>query len=78
MIMRQTLNSVCLLHSKREQKERRGGPVAAEDGNGGFKREKDLLLFRISRDPTVDRLREKKESCSTRSGLRVDTGFEEF
>ena len=56
----------------------RGGPVAAEDGNGGFKREKDLLLSRISRDPTVGSLRDKKESCSTLSGLRVDTGFEEF
>ena len=56
----------------------RGGPVAAEDGNGGFKIENDLLLSKISRDPTVGSLRDKKESCSTRSGLRVDTGFEEF
>ena len=56
----------------------RGGPIAAEDGNGGFKREKDLFLSRISSDLTVDSLRDKKESCSTRSGLRVDTGFEEF
>ena len=55
-----------------------GSSVAAEDGNGGFKRKKDLFLSKISRDPTVDSLRDKKESCSTRSGLRVDTGFEEF
>ena len=26
---------------------RGGGPVAAKDGNGGFKREKDLILSRI-------------------------------
>ena len=56
----------------------RGGPVAAEDGNGGFKREKDLLLSRISRDLTFGSLRDKKENRSTRSGLLVDTGFEEF
>ena len=29
-------------------------------------------------DPTVGSLRDKNESCSTRSGLRVDTGFEDF
>ena len=40
--------------------------------------ERERLLSKISRDPTVGRLREKKESCFTRSGLRVDTGFEEF
>ena len=60
------------------RKEMRGGPVAAVDGNGCFKREKDLLLSRISRDSTVGSLRDKKESCSTQSGLRMDTGFEEF
>ena len=54
-------------------KEMRGGPVAVEDGNGGFKREKDLLI-----SPTVGSLRDKKESCSTQSGLRVDTRFEEL
>ena len=43
-----------------------------------FLREKDLLLSRISRDPTVGSLRGKKENCSTRRGLRVGTGFREF
>ena len=37
----------------------RGGPVAAEDGNGGFKREKDLLLSRISRPSAVFGTRRK-------------------
>ena len=56
----------------------RGGSLVAEYGNGGFKREKDLILSRISRNPTVDSFRDKKENCSTQNGLRVDTGFEEF
>ena len=29
-------------------------------------------------DPTVGGLRDKKENCSTRRGLRVGTGFREF
>ena len=36
------------------------------------------LLSRISGDPTVGSLRDKKESCYTRRGLRVGTGFREF
>ena len=36
------------------------------------------LLFRFTGDLTVGSLRDKKGSCSTRSGLRVGTGFEEF
>ena len=36
------------------------------------------LLSRISGDPTVESLQAEKESRSTRSGLRVGTGFEEF
>ena len=36
------------------------------------------LLSRISGNPTVDSLRDEKESCSTRRDLRVGTGFEEF
>ena len=29
-------------------------------------------------DPTVGNLRDKKENCSTRKGLRVGTRFREF
>ena len=37
-----------------------------------------MLLFRNTRDPTVDGLRDKKKNCSTRKGLCVGTGFREF
>ena len=37
-----------------------------------------MLLFRISGDPTVGGLRGEKEKRSTRSRLRVDSGFSEF
>ena len=56
----------------------RGGPIAAEDGNGGFKIEKEVLLSRIPANPTVRICRSEKESCSTWRGLRVDSGFESF
>ena len=36
------------------------------------------LLSKILGDPTVEIRRAKKESCSTRRGQRVSTGFEEF
>ena len=41
-------------------------------------RERERLLSKFLGDPTVGILRAKKESCSTRSGQRVDSGFEEF
>ena len=37
-----------------------------------------MLLSRISEDPTVGGLRDKKEKCSTRSRLRVDSGIGSF
>ena len=40
--------------------------------------ERVFLLSRNTGDPTVGSLRDKKESCSTRSRICVDTGFEEF
>ena len=43
--------------------------------NGDFPLERERLLSNISLDPTVGSLRDKKESCSTRRGLRVGTGF---
>ena len=36
------------------------------------------LLFRLSDDPIVRILRDKKESCSTQRGLCVGSGFREF
>ena len=41
-------------------------------------REREPLLSRFTGDRTVEILRAKKESCSTRKGLRVDSGFREF
>ena len=40
--------------------------------------EREPLLSRNMRNPTVGRLRDKKEKCSMRRGLRVDPGFVEF
>ena len=37
-----------------------------------------MLLSRKSGDPTVGRLRDKKEKYSTRSKLRVDSGIGSF
>ena len=43
-----------------------------------FSLEREKLLSKISGDSIVGSLRDKKESCSTRSGLRMNTGFKEF
>ena len=40
--------------------------------------EREKLLSKNTGDPTVDSLRDKKENCSTRRGLRVGTGFVSF
>ena len=41
-------------------------------------RERERILSKILGDPTVEILRSKKESCSTRRGLCVGSGFKEF
>ena len=78
MRIRQTLNSVCLL-----QKGKRGKRGKRKWRCNEFQFERVLarervLLFRYTCDPTVDMLRDKKENCSTRKGLRVGTEFREF
>ena len=40
--------------------------------------EREPLLSKNTGDPTVGGLRDKKENCSTRRGLRVGTRFREF
>ena len=45
-------------------------------GNGAS--QKVWLLSRNKGDPTLGSLRDKKENCSTRRGLRVGTGFVSF
>ena len=49
-----------------------------ETKNGDFFSERVFLLSRNMGDPTIGSLRDKKESCSTRRGLHVGTGFREF
>ena len=53
----------------------------------GWTEEQILILFYLEREPllssfpanpTVGSLWDKKESCSTRRGLRVGTGFRKF
>ena len=41
-------------------------------------RERVFLHSRNTGDPTVDSLRDKKERCSMRRGLRMGTRFREF
>ena len=43
-----------------------------------LEREREYLLSKIPANPTIGFRRSKKESRSTRRGLRVGTGFEEF
>ena len=68
-------NSDLLSISKRRKRNRAGG-----DEGSHFQtfRERVFLLSKFLCDPTVGSLRDKNKSCSTRSGLRMDTGFEEF
>ena len=40
--------------------------------------EREKLLSRNMANPTVGRLRDRKEKCSTRKGLRVDSGIWSF
>ena len=57
------------------EKERKGAVAS----NPIFReRERVAILSRIVGDPTVDGLRDKKESCSMRRGFRVGTRFREF
>ena len=43
-----------------------------------LEREREKLLSKISGDPTVGIFRSKKQSCSTRRGLRLGSGFGSF
>ena len=63
------------------QIERRKCEKGAGDAVGSgfvFLRESVFLLFRFPADRTVSFLRSKKQSCSTRRGLCVDTDLVEF
>ena len=76
-IIRQKATVVSYL-IKLKTKNGRDSRGDAERIFGRFSLEREKLLSKISRDPTVGGLRDKKESYSTRRGLRVGTGFKEF
>ena len=57
--------------------KRRAEEMQKENGDF-FLCEKVWLLSRNTGDPTVGSLRDKKENCSTRRGLRMGTRFREF
>ena len=56
--------------------EQKGEPVASMAFF--YERERVFILSKNTGDPTVGGLRDKKENCSTRRGLRMGTGFREF
>ena len=75
------MNSDRLLHI--EMRTKKCENVGEEEklavgSNGDFLLERERLLSKFSADPTVGSLRDEKESCSTRRGLRVGSEFEEF
>ena len=62
---------------KSDQKQAKGGWT----GSSRFfilVLEREPVLSSFPANPTFGSLRDKRENCSTRSGLRVDTGFEKF
>ena len=64
-------------------KSKKGENAGEKKGKGAIAsnlifRERVVLLSRIVGYPTVGGLRDKKENCSTRRGLRVGTRFREF
>ena len=71
-------NSGLLLPKDKTKTWKRGKNLQEGEIDISREREKEPLLSRFAGNPTVGSLRDKKESCSTRRGLRVGTGFEEF
>ena len=63
--------------SKRRKTGRTAGGWTEEQFLSFFL-ERERLLSSFPANPTVGSLRDKKESCSTRRGLRMGTGFREF
>ena len=56
-----------------KKRERDAGDVGSH-----FLERECFILSRFLLDPTIGSLRDKKENCSTRRGLRVGTRFKEF
>ena len=65
--------------SKGKRKREEGGKRESCTGSLDLIfRESVFLLSRFLNDPTVGSIRDKKENCSRRRGLRVGTRFREF
>ena len=74
-----TKRNSCLLHLKRRKTKRAGGRCSELSFHFlEREREREHLLSRFPSNPTFEILRSKKQSCSTRRGQRVGTGFLEF
>ena len=63
-----------------KKKKKREGRISSSRKReyGDFPLERERLLSKNTGDPTVGSLRDKKENCSTRRGLRVGTRFRDF
>ena len=70
--------AISLKMQQKKQKRDFEEPVAAVAIQWRFWRERIRLLSKNTDDPTVGRLRDKKEKCPTRRGFRVGIGFREF
>ena len=70
--------AISLKMQQKKQKRDFEEPGAVVARQWRFWREVIRLLSKNTDDPTVGRLRDKKEKCSTRRGLRMVTGFREF
>ena len=79
MRKRQNCNSVVFFKRAQNGQNRAvGWTGGAGAGFSYFFREREHLLSRIPADRIVCSRRSKKESCSTRRGLRVGTDLVEF
>ena len=78
LIIGQNRNSGHLLHSKRPKKMCREENGRCNSNVFHICLEREHLLSRILANRTVGFRRSKKESCSTRRGLRVGTNLVEF
>ena len=63
---------------EKQNVERKKGKGDAEGCSPNFSERESSFLSRFVGDPTVGFLRDKKGSCSTQRGQRVDSDFWEF
>ena len=78
MRIRTKVQIVVFFFLKKRPKRGKGGRTYSRVRLIFLEREREPLLSIFAGNPTVGIRREKKESCSTRRGLLVGTGFREF